>query len=34
VRGLCPSADVPAIRPKLKSSAGRARQAKRAKRPA
>lgn len=34
VRGLCPSADGPAIRPKLKSSAGRARQAKRAKRPA
>ncbi len=34
VRGLCPSADGPAIRPELKSSAGRARQAKRAKRPA
>ena len=34
VRGLCPSADGSAIRPELKSSAGRARQAKRAKRPA
>ena len=34
VRGLCPSADGPATRPKLKLSAGRAPQAKRATRPA